>query len=90
MLAYLVAGLITGGLAWLLKHESGDARLGLLLVVGVVSAALGGVGMNAFLRDDLMSVTPWGFAAAAIVSIVVLGLLQAGVGRGGSPDGSEG
>ncbi len=81
MLAYIVAGLIVGTLAWYLKHEPGDPRMATQMLFGVAGAVVGGVGMNLFLGDDLMDVNPWGFAGAAIVALIVLGLLQANVGR---------
>lgn len=86
MLAYIVAGLIVGCLAWYLKHESGSLGLGSQLLFGAVAAAVGGVGMNLVTGADLMALSPWGFAGAAVLALVVLGLLQAGVGRSGEHD----
>jgi uncharacterized membrane protein YeaQ/YmgE (transglycosylase-associated protein family) len=82
MLAYMVAGLIVGALAWYLKHEPGDPRPATQLIVGVSGAVAGGVGLNLLLGEDLMAVDPWGFAGAAVVALVALALLQADVGRG--------
>ena len=82
MLAYIVAGLIMGVLAWYLKHEPGDPRMATQMMVGVVGAVVGGVGMNLLLCEDLMSVGVCGFTGAVVVALVVLGLLQARVGRG--------
>ena len=70
-----------GTLAWYLKHEPGDPRMASQMIFGVAGAVVGGVGMNLLLGDDLMDVNPWGFAGAAIVALIVLGLLQANVGR---------
>lgn len=81
MLAYIVAGLIMGVLAWYLKHEPGDPRMATVMMVGVVGAVVGGVGLNLLLGEDLMAVDVWGFTAAVVVALVVLGLLQARVGR---------
>ncbi len=81
MLAYIVAGLIMGTLAWYLKHEPGDPRMATQMIFGVAGAVVGGVGLNVLLGEDLMALDPWGFAGAAVVAIVVLGLLQANVGR---------
>ena len=81
MLAYIVAGLIMGVLAWYLKHEPGDPRMATQMMVGVVGAVVGGVGMNLLLGEDLMAVGVWGFTGAVVVALVVLGLLQARVGR---------
>lgn len=51
------------------------------MMVGVVGAVVGGVGLNLLLGEDLMAVDVWGFTAAVVVALVVLGLLQARVGR---------
>jgi uncharacterized membrane protein YeaQ/YmgE (transglycosylase-associated protein family) len=90
MLAYIVAGLIMGTLAWYLKHEPGDPKMATQMIFGVVGAVVGGVGLNLILGEDLMAVDPWGFAGAALVALIVLGLLQANVGRrsAGAPDRS--
>ena len=81
MLAYIVAGLIMGVLAWYLKHKPGDPRMATQMMVGVVGAVVGGVGLNLLLGEDLMAVDVWGFTGAVVVALVVLGLLQARVGR---------
>jgi hypothetical protein len=46
-----------------------------------VGAVVGGCGMNLVLGDVLVELTAWSFAMACVLSFVVLGLLQAGVGR---------
>jgi uncharacterized membrane protein YeaQ/YmgE (transglycosylase-associated protein family) len=85
MLAYIVVGIILGWLAWQLKHGKGIDRLINLMIFGIVGSVIGGVGMDLFIRNDLGTIKPsaWGFTAAAIVSLVVLGLVQSGVGRKG-------
>ena len=81
MLAFLVAGVILGVLARVLHHGDGDPGTLLALVVGVVGAVVGGAGMNVVLGDPLTDLTAWSFTAACLVSFVVLGLLEGGVGR---------
>ena len=81
MLAFLVAGVILGVLARVLHHGAGDPSPALTVIVGVAAAVVGGVGMNAVLSDGLAALTAWSFTAACVVSFVVLGLLEGGVGR---------
>lgn len=81
MLAFVVAGVILGLLARLLRHGPGDPSPVLTVLVGVVGAVVGGTGMNVFLDDGMSELTSWSFTAACLVSFVVLGLLQGGVGR---------
>ncbi|HNI70128.1 MAG TPA: hypothetical protein PKX56_06060 [Marmoricola sp.] len=84
MLAYIVVGMILGWLAWQLKHGKGLGRLINLMIFGIVGAVVGGVGMNLLIfNKNIFAVEAWSFAAAAVVALVVLGLVQAGVGRKG-------
>jgi len=84
MLAYIVVGIILGWLAWQLKHGKGLGRLINLMIFGIVGAVIGGAGMNILIfNKNIFAVEPWSFASAAIISLVVLGLVQAGVGRKG-------
>lgn len=80
MLAYIVVGLIMGAVAWQLKHDTGDPRPSTQMLVGVVGALLGGVSFNLVQGLDLMAMDPWGFAAAGVIALILLGLLQARVG----------
>jgi uncharacterized membrane protein YeaQ/YmgE (transglycosylase-associated protein family) len=72
MFAYLVAGLIVGGLMRYVRHRSGDPSLAVQLVVGAVAAGVGGLVVNVFVGDDFMAVDSWGFAGAAITAYIAL------------------
>lgn len=80
MLAYIVVGLIMGAVAWQLKHEPGDPRPSTQMLVGVVGALLGGLAFNLIGDKDLMAMDLWGFVSAGVISLILLGLLQAKVG----------
>jgi len=77
MFAYLVAGLIVGGLVSYLRRRPGDPPVGVQLGVGVVSAGIAGLAVNVLLDEDFLAITAWGFAAAAVGAFVVLVLVQA-------------
>lgn len=79
--AFLVAGVVLGVLARVLHHDSDDPGVWLTPVLGVVGALVGGSGMNLVLGDPLDDVTAWSFTAACLLSFVLLGLLEGGVGR---------
>jgi uncharacterized membrane protein YeaQ/YmgE (transglycosylase-associated protein family) len=81
MAAFLVAGVILGVLARVLHHDPDDPGVPTTLVVGVVGVAVGGAGMNAVLGDGRGGLSAWSFTAACLVSFVLLGLLEGGVGR---------
>jgi len=83
MLAFLVAGVILGALARALRHGPDDSSLVATLLVGVVGAVVGGCGMNIVLSDGLFELTAWSFTAACVLGIVLLGLLEGGIGRRG-------
>jgi uncharacterized membrane protein YeaQ/YmgE (transglycosylase-associated protein family) len=76
MVAFLVAGVILGVLARVLHHDRDDPDPVLTVVVGAVAAVVAGALMNVVLADPLTELGAWSFAAACIVSFVVLGLLE--------------
>ena len=86
MFAYLVAGVIVGGLVWLFKHDDGDPSLQIQLGVGAIAGGLGGLVLNLLRDEDFMAVEGWGFAAAAIAALVALVLVLARSGRRSSSD----
>ena len=90
MFAYLVAGLIVGGLMRYLRHEPGDPPVFVQLVVGLLAGGLGGLVLNVLLGDDFMAINSWGFAAAAIAALVALVFVQSRGRRGRPGDATDG
>ena len=80
MLAFLVAGVVLGVLARFLWRGSERPGLALTLLVGVVGAVLGGVGVNLVIDESWVDLNAWAFTAACILPMVLLGLLEGGVG----------
>ena len=80
MLAYIVAGLVMGALAWQLKHDAGDPRPSTQMIVGVGGAIVGGVATNLATGNAVMHMGVWGFAAAVLVAVIALAVLQIRVG----------
>jgi hypothetical protein len=72
LLAYLVAGLIVGGLVWALRHGPGYPRVPTLLVFGLAGGAIGGLGANVTRGESIDHLDGTGFAAAALVALVIL------------------
>jgi len=81
MFAYLVAGVIVGGLVRMFKHDDGDPSLQIQLGVGAIAGGLGGLVLNVVRDEEFMSVSGWGFAAAAIAALVALVLVLTRPGR---------
>jgi len=81
MIAFLVAGLILGVLARTLRGGQDNPSLALTIPVGVVGAVIGGVGINLLLSESMTDLNPWSFTFACVLAMVLLGLLEGGVGR---------
>ena len=72
MFAYLVAGVIMGGLAWLVRHGPGFPRLPTLVVFGLIGSAIGGLGWNLLQDENVDHLDGTGFTAAVLVAVVLL------------------
>jgi uncharacterized membrane protein YeaQ/YmgE (transglycosylase-associated protein family) len=81
VIAFLVAGVILGALARVLNSKPGAPPLVLTVVVGVVGALIGGVGINLLLSNDAGDLNGWSFTLACVLGFVLLGLLEGLVGR---------
>jgi len=81
MIAFLIAGLILGVLARTLRGGPENPPMTLTVPVGVVGAALGGVGINLVLDESWAALNAWSFTSACVLAMVLLGLLEGGVGR---------
>jgi uncharacterized membrane protein YeaQ/YmgE (transglycosylase-associated protein family) len=83
VIAFLVAGVILGLLARFLWRGPERPGLALTVVVGVVGAVVGGVGMNLLVLDEAWTdLNAYSFTMASVLPMVLLGLLEGGVGRG--------
>ncbi len=84
MIGFIVAGLIIGLLARLLKP--GKQSIGLLwtLGIGVVGSVVGGVIANLIGSGDIMELNVIGFVVAVVAAVVLLGVAErTGLGSGG-------
>jgi hypothetical protein len=81
MVAYLLAGLIVGGLVWAVRHGDGLPRLPSLLVFGLVGGAIDGLGSNLVQGMGVDDIDPTGFTAAVLVALVLLIGVQVRVSR---------
>jgi uncharacterized membrane protein YeaQ/YmgE (transglycosylase-associated protein family) len=81
MLAFLVAGLILGVLARTLRGGPDNPPMTVTIPLGVVGAVIGGVGINLVLSESWTDLNVWSFTSACVLAMVLLGLLEGGVGR---------
>jgi hypothetical protein len=70
--AYLVAGMIVGGLVWFVRNGPGYPKLLTLLVFGLIGGAIGGLGWNVLQDEPVDHLDGTGFTAAVLVSLVLL------------------
>ena len=76
MIGFIVAGLVIGALARLIKP--GRQRLGLLatLLVGVVASVIGGAVANLLGTGTIWELNFLGFVVAVISTVVILGVVE--------------
>lgn len=81
MIGFVVAGLIIGALARLIKP--GKQNLGLLatLLLGLVGSVIGGVVASLLGTGDIFELNFLGFIVAVIASVLLVGTAEAVVGR---------
>lgn len=81
MIGFIVAGLVIGALARLLKP--GRQNLGLLatLGLGLVGSVIGGVVANLLGTGDVFELNVIGFVVAVIAAVLLVGTAEALVGR---------
>jgi uncharacterized membrane protein YeaQ/YmgE (transglycosylase-associated protein family) len=76
MIGFIVAGLVIGALARLVKP--GRQRLGLLatLLLGLVGSVIGGVVANLLGTGDVFELNVVGFIVAVIASVSLIGVAE--------------
>ncbi|GAA3400968.1 MULTISPECIES: GlsB/YeaQ/YmgE family stress response membrane protein [Pseudarthrobacter] len=81
MIGFIVAGLIIGALARLIKP--GKQNLGLLatLLLGLVGSVIGGVVASLLGTGDIFELNFVGFIVAVIAAVLLVGTAEAVVGR---------
>jgi uncharacterized membrane protein YeaQ/YmgE (transglycosylase-associated protein family) len=72
MVAYLVAGVIVGGLAWLVRHGPQYPRVLTLVVFGLAGGAIGGLGCNLAQGESIDHLDGIGFTAAVLAALVLV------------------
>jgi len=76
MIGFIVAGLIIGALARLIKP--GKQRLGILmtLLLGLVGSVIGGTIANLLGTGDIMELNVLGFILAVIAAVLLIGIAE--------------
>ena len=81
MIGFLVAGLVIGVLARLLKP--GRQRLGLLgtLALGVLGSLIGGLIAQFFNTGSIWELNVLGFVLAVIAAVLLIGVVEGAMGK---------
>jgi uncharacterized membrane protein YeaQ/YmgE (transglycosylase-associated protein family) len=81
VIGFIVAGLVIGALARLIKP--GKQNLGLLatLLLGLVGSVIGGVVASLLGTGDIFELNFLGFVVAVIASVLLVGTAEAVAGR---------
>ena len=84
MFGFIIAGLIIGALARLLKRGPQDLGLLMTLVLGLVGSVIGGLVANLLGTGDIFELNLIGFVVAVIAAVLLIGVAEAASGRGRS------
>ncbi len=76
MLGFLVAGLIIGALARLIKPGKQDLGLLATLGLGLVGSLIGGVIAQFFGTGDIWELNVIGFVVAVIAAVLLIGVFE--------------
>jgi uncharacterized membrane protein YeaQ/YmgE (transglycosylase-associated protein family) len=81
MIGFIIAGLVIGALARLIKP--GRQKLGLLatLLLGLVGSVIGGVIANLLGTGDIFELNFIGFVVAVIAAVLLIGVAEGMSGR---------
>jgi uncharacterized membrane protein YeaQ/YmgE (transglycosylase-associated protein family) len=81
MIGFIVAGLVIGALARLIKP--GRQRLGLIatLLLGLAGSVIGGVVANLLGTGNIFELNAVGFIVAVVCAVLLIGVVEGGASR---------
>ncbi|MFJ7749668.1 GlsB/YeaQ/YmgE family stress response membrane protein [Arthrobacter sp. NPDC097144] len=82
MIGFIVAGLVIGALARLIKPGKQNLSLIATLLLGLVGSVIGGVIANLLGTGDIFELNILGFIVAVVASILLIGVAESMSGRG--------
>lgn len=81
MIGFIVAGLVIGALARLIKPGKQNLSVIATLLLGLVGSVIGGVVANLLGTGDIFELNVLGFVVAVIAAIVLIGTAESLTGR---------
>lgn len=76
IIGFLVAGLVIGALARLIKPGRQSLSVPMTLVLGVVGSVIGGIVASALGTGDIMELNVLGFIVAVIAAFALIGVAE--------------
>jgi len=76
MIGFIVAGLVIGALARLIRPGKQDLSILATLLLGLVGSVIGGVIANALGTGDVFELNVLGFIVAVISAVVLVGVAE--------------
>ena len=76
MIGFIVAGLVIGVLARLLKPGKQDLSLLMTLLLGLVGSVIGGVIASFFGTGDIWELNILGFVLAVVAAVLLIGVAE--------------
>ncbi|NED95379.1 GlsB/YeaQ/YmgE family stress response membrane protein [Phytoactinopolyspora alkaliphila] len=84
MIGFLVAGLIIGALARLIKRGKQDLGIVATLLLGLVGSVIGGTVANLLGTGDIFELNFLGFVVAVVAAVLLIGVAEGMSNRQGS------
>jgi uncharacterized membrane protein YeaQ/YmgE (transglycosylase-associated protein family) len=81
IIGFLVAGLIIGALARLIKPGKQNLSLVMTLVLGIVGSLIGGIIASLLGTGDIMELNVLGFIVAVIAAVLLIGVAEGMSGK---------
>ena len=81
MIGFIVAGLVIGALARLIKPGKQNLSLLMTLLLGLVGSVIGGLVANLLGTGDIFELNVIGFVVAVIAAVLLIGIAEGLSGR---------
>ncbi|AUI50385.1 GlsB/YeaQ/YmgE family stress response membrane protein [Arthrobacter crystallopoietes] len=81
MIGFIIAGLVIGALARLIKPGKQNLGLVATLLLGLVGSVIGGLIANLLGTGDIFELNVLGFVVAVIAAVLLIGVAEGVAGR---------